>query len=208
LNESEFAMPKTLEQDFYTFEDFCLLVKDGQKADLIEGVIYMASPDGIESNRLSKWLLGVTDDYAMEKDLGECFMLRVAFRLDNKNAPEPDIGLVSKSRLHLVKKGHIAGPPDASFEIVSPESIERDYVKKRNQYEKFGVQEYWIIDPMQESLTVLRLNRRGKYQQVSAKDGIYYSEVIEGFWLDPNWLWQSPRPRKADVLKQLLATKE
>ncbi len=201
-------MQKTVAQDFYTFDDFCFLVKDGQKADLIDGVIYMASPDSIESNRLSKWLLGVTDDYAIEKDLGECFMLRVAFRLDEKNAPEPDIGFVKKSGLHLVRKGYIAGPPDASFEIVSPESIERHYYKKKDQYEKYGVREYWIIDPMEETVTLLRLNKRGKYQEVRPKDGILHSEVIEGFWLDPNWLWQSPRPRKAEILKQLLQSEE
>ena len=51
-------MPKTLAQQSITFEDFCFLVKDGQKADLIDGVIYMASPDNLDANRLSKWLIG------------------------------------------------------------------------------------------------------------------------------------------------------
>ncbi len=199
-------MPKTLAQDSYTFDDFCFLVKDGQKADLIDGVIYMASPDGPETFRLNKWLMGLADDFVTERDLGEIFGIRIAFRLDVLQSPEPDIGFVKKSRLHLVQKGFIDGPPDAALEIVSPESIERDYHKKRRQYEKYGVREYWIIDPMEETVILLRLNKRGKYQEVKAKDGIYSSEVIDGFWLDAKRLWQSPRPRKSMVLEQLLQT--
>src|SRR5271168_2737566 len=131
-----------------TFDDFCFLVKDGQKADLIDGVIYMASPDSSDAFRLNRWLLGLADDFVTERDLGEIFGIRIAFRLDFLQSPEPDLGFIKKSRLHLVKKGFIDGPPDAAFEIVSPESIERDYQKKRRQYQKYGVREYWIIDQM------------------------------------------------------------
>src|SRR5215218_5550708 len=99
-----FVMLKSVAQDYYTFEDFCFLVKDGQKADLIDGVIYMASPDSLDANRLSIWLTGLTDDFVVERDLGEMFILRVAFRLEEKSGPEPDIGFVKKSRLHLAKR--------------------------------------------------------------------------------------------------------
>ena len=202
-------MPKTMTRKpahhALTFEDFCFLVKDGQKADLIDGVIYMASPDNTDAFRLAKWLLMLLDDFALERDLGEVFGFRVAFRLDEANAPEPDIGFVCKARLVRVKQGFFDGPPDAAFEIVSPESVERDYQKKRRQYEKFGVHEYWIVDEMEETLTLLRLNRKGKYQEVRPKDGVYRSDVIEGFRLDPAWLWQMPRPRRATILAELLA---
>jgi len=202
-------MPKTMTRNpahhALTFEDFCFLVKDGQKADLIDGVIYMASPDNTDAFRLSKWLLMLLDDFALERDLGEVFGFRVAFRLDEANAPEPDIGFVCKARLVRVKRGFFDGPPDAAFEIVSPESVERDYQKKRRQYEKFGVHEYWIVDEMDQTVTLLRLNRKGKYQEVRPKDGVYRSDVIEGFRLNPAWLWQTPRPRRATILAELLA---
>lgn len=197
-------MLKTVAQDSCTFDDFCFLVKEGQKADLIDGVIYMASPDSLNSFRLSKWLITVTDEYVTELDLGEILGIRIAFRLDLRQSPEPDIGFVKKSRLHLAHEGYFDGPPDAAFEIVSPESIERDYFKKRRQYEKYGVREYWIIDQMQQTITLLRLTKRGKYREVPPRDGIFHSKVSDGFWLDPNWLWATPRPRTSAVLAQLL----
>ena len=201
-------MPKTLtrklEQESITFDEFCFLVKDKQKADLIDGVIYMASPDNTEAYRLNRWLIGLLEDFVLERDLGEMFGFRIAFRLDDTNSPEPDIAFVQKSRLSLVKRGFIDGFPDVAIEIVSPESIERDYKKKRRQYEKFGVREYWIIDEMEETVTLLRLNSKGKYQEVRPRSGVYHSDVIAGFWLDPTWLWMSPRPRKSVVLAELL----
>lgn len=200
------TLTRKLARDPVTFDEFCFLVKDKQKADLIDGVIHMASPDNLDANDITTWLSGLLYDFVVEGDLGKIWILRVAFRLDLKNAPEPDIGFVLKNRLHLAKRGYFDGHPDAAFEIVSPESIERDYIKKLQQYEEFGVREYWIIDEIEETVTLHRLNKKGKYQEVRPKSGIHHSEVIDGFWLDPKWLWQRPLPRKSTILKQLLGS--
>src|SRR5204862_4977494 len=90
-----------------TFEDFCFLVKEGQKADLIDGVIYMASPENTDANDLFCWLLTLMRLFARAKKLGKVFGSRVALRLDNKNGPEPDILFMRAGRLHLIKRGHI-----------------------------------------------------------------------------------------------------
>src|SRR5579885_1647707 len=111
----------------YTFEDFCCLVKDGQKADLINGVIYMASPDNMDANDLFIWLARLLGDFVEERDLGKIYGSRAAFRLGEKESPEPDIAFVRKDRLHLVQRGFMDGPPDLALEIVSPESVDRDY---------------------------------------------------------------------------------
>src|SRR5215469_17024715 len=133
-----------------TFDDFCFLVRDGQKGDLIDGVIYMASPENTEANKLFVWLIGLLSTYAEAKELGEVFGSRVAFRIDDGTGPELDIAFVRQGRLHLVQNGFVDGPPDIAVEIVSPESVERDYEDKRARYEKAGVTEYWIIDEVEE----------------------------------------------------------
>jgi len=189
----------------HTFEDFCFLVKDGEKADLIDGVIYMASPDNTDANELNVWLITVMELVAEETDAGKVYASRVALRLDNRNGPEPDIAFVRKARLKLVKRGHIAGPADLAVEIVSPDSIDRDYVLKRHQYERYGVSEYWIVDELTEKVTLLRLTASGEYREIKPRQGELHSKVLPGFWLRPEWLWQRPRPRKLAVLKELLA---
>jgi Uma2 family endonuclease len=189
----------------YTFEDFCVLVKDGDKADLIDGVIYMASPENWDAHQLYLWLSVIMDLFVEATDAGNVFGSRVALRLGDRNGPEPDVGFIRKARRHLIRKGYIAGPADLAMEIVSPESIERDYHQKRRQYQEAGIPEYWIVDPLKEKVTLLSLGRDGKYREVRPRQGELHSRVLPGFWLRPDWLWQKPRPKKTTVLQQLLA---
>jgi Uma2 family endonuclease len=189
----------------YTFEDFCVLVQDGEKADLIDGIIYMASPDNLDAGELFLWLAWVLGGYVEEKNLGRVFGSRIAFRLSKNHAPEPDIAFVVKSRLHLARKGFFEGRPDLAIEIVSPESARRDYLLKRRQYQRFKVPEYWVIDEDRKTATVLRLDAHGKYREVSVRGGVLRSQVIKGLWVRLEWLWQDTRPGRRDALAQVLA---
>jgi Uma2 family endonuclease len=188
----------------FTYDDFCALVCGKQKADLIDGVIYMASPENTEAHDLFGWLYVILRLYVRRRRLGRIFGSRVACRLDDVNAPEPDLLFVASKNLGRVKRGAVEGSPDLAIEIVSPESVERDYDKKRRQYQRFKIPEYWIIDEDERKVTLLRLDARGKYREVAPRKGIFHSQVIDGFWLDPNWLWQDPFPDELDTLKQLL----
>jgi Uma2 family endonuclease len=188
----------------YSFDDFCFLVKDGQKADLIDGVVYMASPENLGANRRFLWLAYLMGELSEETDQGDVFGSRVAFRLNDLSSPEPDLAFVRKARLHLMRPGFFKGRPDMAMEIVSPESIDRDYVIKRAQYEMAGVPEYWIIDDMQQKVTLLRLASNGKYREVKPRKGELHSTMLHGFWLRPEWLWREKLPRKRDVLQLLL----
>ncbi len=188
----------------FTFEDFCALVREDQKADLINGVIYMASPENTAANEVFVWLIGLIHGFVDYSELGKVYGSRVAIHLDDNSAPEPDIVFVSKTNLRRVKRRWVEGPADLAVEIVSPDSIERDYKLKRKKYEEAGVPEYWIIDGIEETVTLLRLGADGKYHEVKPKKGEYHSTVLEGFWLRPEWLFYIPRPRNLDALQMLL----
>jgi Uma2 family endonuclease len=125
--------------DVYTFEDFCALVPDGQKADLIDGVIYLASPDNTDAADINGWLYVLLYTYVQMKNLGKVYGSRVAFRLSERNSPEPDLAFVRKDREHLIERGFVNGRPDLAVEIVSPESVHRDFELKRKLYEQAGV---------------------------------------------------------------------
>src|SRR5262245_20226013 len=112
----EGTMPKVLTRkpahEPITFDEFCFLVKDEQKADLVDGVIYLAPPESLHTNERLLWLMGLLDDFSDETDLGEVFGFRIAFRLDNINAPEPDLAFLRKGRLSLLRSNFIDGSPD------------------------------------------------------------------------------------------------
>ena len=188
----------------FTYDDFRVLVHDDQKADLIDGVIYMASPENIEANALFVWLITVIQLYVRKKKLGRVHGSRVACRLDDKNAPEPDILFVAEKNRGRLRRRGVEGPPDLAVEIVSPESVERDYEKKRRQYQRFKIPEYWIIDEHERKVTVLRLDARGKYREIAPRKGVFHSQALAGFRLDPDWLWQDPLPDELEILGRLL----
>src|SRR4029077_7417803 len=79
-----------------TFEEFLDEIDDSLKADLLEGVIYMASPDNTDPADLSTWLTVVYGGFVGAKDLGKVYHSRVAYRIGLKRGPEPDLGFVSK----------------------------------------------------------------------------------------------------------------
>ncbi|MBP3818526.1 MAG: Uma2 family endonuclease, partial [Butyrivibrio sp.] len=69
-----------------------------------------------------------------------------------------------------IKKNHIEGAPDFIVEVLSPSTKRRDVTIKKDIYEKYGVKEYWIISPKEESIEVYILHN-GKYEL----DNIYHN---------------------------------
>jgi Uma2 family endonuclease len=118
---------------------------------------------------------------------------------------QPDIAFVRAEHAAHIHRGYVEGPPDLAVEVVAAESAERDYVRKRHQYQEAGVPEYWIIDEETTSVLLLRLDKRGRFREVHPRKGRLSSQVLQGFWLETAWLWQQPRPRMMQVLQQLLA---
>ena len=188
----------------HTYEDFCRIIREDQKADLINGVIYMPSPENTDDNELFIWLVTIMNLFVRRKKLGQLYGSRVAFRLDKNHGPEPDIGFVRTEHLDRVQRGGVAGPADLAIEIVSPDSIERDYYLKRELYQEYHIPEYWIIDEMDQKVTLLRL-KQGKYHEVRPRGGELHSKAMTGFWLRPEWLWQMPRPDEIETLETILA---
>ena len=188
----------------YTFDEFCAAVGDDRKADLIDGVIYEEGPELTDENQLHLRLVLLLNEFVEEKELGRVFCFKVACRLDDLNGPEPDIGFVRKERLHVVKREYVDGRPDLVMEIVSPETAEKDYRRKRRQYERAGVPEYWIVDLDGRRVTLLRLTGEGKYRKARPRAGALHSEALAGFRIRPEWLWQDSRPDWTDMLSELL----
>jgi Uma2 family endonuclease len=187
------------------YETYRALVKDGEKADLIDGVIYMASPDKKINNDLNGFIYQLIDGFMAARNIdGVTFLSRFSCRITEFCAPEPDVGYVRPDRAHLVEQRHMLGGPDIAVEIVSRDSRARDYGVKRELYQSAGVAEYWIIDPLKGQALFLRLED-GKYQAAELESGhVFRSSVIPGFWLDVHWLFSSPLPKAYHCLAQIL----
>jgi Uma2 family endonuclease len=131
-------------------------------------------------------------------------------RLDAVNSRrEPDLQIILNSNTGQLTKTAMIGPADICIEIVSLESVERDYGKKFEEYEAAGVKEYWITDPIRREARFCRLTAEGRYQtQLPDSEGNYQTPLLPGLRLQVPSLWQEPLPdiiSVVDAVKAMLA---
>lgn len=140
----------------YTTEDIYAL-PEGERAELIDGVIYDMAPPGRIHQKISGGLYNKIFNYISAHN-GSCEVYSAPFAVflgeDNKNYVEPDISVICDKN-KLTDKG-CNGAPDFIIEIVSPSSRKMDYSTKNTLYSDSGVREYWIVDPVKERTTVYR----------------------------------------------------
>ena len=145
-----------LKSDIYT-TDYIYSLPEGQRAELIDGVIYDMAPPSRIHQKLSIELSTEIRNHIKNMQ-GSCEVYSAPFAVflneDDKTYVEPDISIIcDKNR--LTDKG-CNGAPDFIIEIVSPSSRKMDYTTKNTAYSNAGVREYWIVDPEKERTTVYR----------------------------------------------------
>ena len=96
------------------------------------------------------------------------------------------------------------GPPDLAVEVVSPGSRQYDMGEKFVNYARFGVEEYWVIDPLERTARIYRQLRGQLVPLPVAEGGVLRSQVLPGFWLRLDWLFPpagAARPSELDVAR-------
>ena len=164
------ALPlkKSEEKYIYTYSDY-ISWPDEELWQIIEGVPYDMSPSPFEEHQRVSGILHIEiGNYLKGK---KCRVYAAPFDVilpekgerENKatNIVQPDI-LVVCDKEKITRKGCV-GAPDFIIEILSRSTANIDANKKRKLYERFGVKEYWLTDPIHEIIWVYRLEEDNKY---------------------------------------------
>ncbi|MEK7728084.1 MAG: Uma2 family endonuclease [candidate division KSB1 bacterium] len=192
-------------RELVTFEEFCDIVREEQKADLIDGIIHMATPPTLEHEDQFGFLFTILRGYVRHKGLGTVLGSRAAMLLSEEDAPEPDLMFISKAKLPQAKGKALLGAADLVVEIVSPSSRWIDLQKKKELYARFEVPEYWIIDPFHQAAYFLK-NHAGLWENLPLDEmNIVRSAIIPGFWLRVDWLFAEELPDESEVLAKIFA---
>ena len=143
-----------LSDDTYT-TDFIYSLPEGKRAELIDGQVYYMAPPNTRHQRMLNYINTEINMY-IRKNNGECEVFPAPFAVflndDDMNYVEPDISVICDKN-KISDKG-CQGAPDWVIEIISPSSMAMDYFTKLFQYQKSGVREYWIVDPIKQRVTV------------------------------------------------------
>jgi Uma2 family endonuclease len=173
------------------------------KAEYVDGEVFVMSPVSNVHDVIFHFLSALLHTYLELRPLGTIKGSEFVVRLRPGLRRSPDLFFVNADRRDRIRSSYFDGAPDAAFEIVSVESIDRDYREKLREYAEAGVTEYWIIDPAHQAVLLYQLSE-GRYQvQPAEADGRLESSVIEGFWLKPEWLWQDPLPGVLGCLREM-----
>lgn len=115
---------------------------------------------------------------------------------------EPDLMVILETNPHELKPTYMDGPADICVEIVSEESTVRDHGEKLEEYEKGGVPEYWIIDPIRQEARFYRRDDNGIYRpQAQDGEGYYRTPALPGLALPIPTLWQDKLPGPAATVE-------
>lgn len=153
-------MKNTLERPPRTIMEVYQSLPEGTLAELIENVIYMSPSPAYNHQEVLMEIASQLRDLLKEKDTGKLIIAPFDIYLDDtSNAVQPDIVIVLKSNPgHLNENGYFHGVPDLIVEILSPSNRDHDLIVKKKIYQRFGVKEYWIIDPQTKVSTGYRLD--------------------------------------------------
>jgi Uma2 family endonuclease len=156
------------------------MLPEGTLAELIDNQIYMSpAPNFFHQDLLFEISISLRS-YLKASNLGTLVVAPFDVWLDqSKNAVQPDIVVIlEKNPAKINKAGRFVGIPDLLIEILSPNNKDHDLHKKKALYEKFGVQEYWVVDP-ETKLAIGFALADDKYVTISEEVGKISSELLK-----------------------------
>jgi Uma2 family endonuclease len=168
-----------------TVREFLELPDDGNRCELIEGELVLNASSVLRHQRILRRLMVRLDRYFEEHGGGEVLNAPCDVILNDDNALQPDLLVVLSSRAGILREKNVQGPPNIAIEILSTGTRRKDEVQKKKLYERFGVDEYWIVDHELEVVKIYRATAGtyGRPREISVEqDGTAItSPLLPGF---------------------------
>jgi Uma2 family endonuclease len=164
-----------------TADEYFALPESSQIIELIDGELLMVPP--LTEHQMTSSTALIYLGKLVEE--GKWFHAPTAVCLDDENTPEPDLFWLSPAHLDKITRKCIEGAPDLVIEIFSASTAYRDRGVKYALYEKFGVREYWMIDPASRFIEVYTLQNAAFVRHgVYAPGETFASPVFGGKTVD------------------------
>ena len=125
--------------------------------ELLDGDLLMVPAPNLKHQEVQGQLQIELGLFLRKRQLGRLFAAPCDVILSDNDVVQPDLVFVSHEREHLLANGqNVRGAPDLVIEILSPGTAEKDRGYKRTLYARHGVAEYWLVDPVAETIQIQR----------------------------------------------------
>ena len=140
----------------FTYEDY-LTTPEDERYELLDGDLIMVPAPNLKHQKVQVRLGQKLVQFILDHKLGEFFYAPCDVVLSDSDIVQPDLLFVSRDREHLLSDGQkVQGAPDLVVEILSPSSEDTDRGTKHKLYGRHGVTEYWLVDPIVETVVIHR----------------------------------------------------
>jgi Uma2 family endonuclease len=172
-----------------TYEDYLDLPEDGKQYELIEGELTLNPAPVLRHQRIALNIAGELRTFHLHHRAGSVFISPIDVVLAEDVVVQPDVVVICHDRLSILGDTNIQGAPSIVVEVLSDRTRRKDEIIKRKLYERYGVDEYWIVDPATDTVKIYR--RAGdafvRAAEVSTESGgAIDSPLLPGFTLDVN----------------------
>jgi Uma2 family endonuclease len=116
--------------------------------------------------------------YVSKNQLGEVRVAPYDVYFNRKNVYQPDIVFVAKENINKIKEDGLHGAPDLVIEILSPPTAKYDLEDKKDVYERYGVKEYWAVDPVSKQVYFFKLVK-DEYVEAETKNAVIKSSLLK-----------------------------
>ncbi len=176
------------EQGSWTWDDYLRLPDDGQRHEIIHGVLYVSPAPRLVHQFAVGRLVHFLTVFALEQRCGAVLPAPIDVLLPGvANPVQPDVVFLTGDNLpDLEGEPSFQGVPDLVVEVLSPGTGRLDREVKLKAYEQAGVPEYWIVDPKRHTVLLYQLRgERHEYRELGrfGADAVVRSKVLEGFEL-------------------------
>ncbi len=168
-----------------TYDEYCLLPDDGKRYQVIEGELFVSPAPRTTHQDIIIQLATLLHTYVKAHGLGKVYVAPTDVLLGPTTVVQPDILFIRHENLGIITELNIQGPPDLCIEVLSPgtESVDRE--RKMAVYARYGVSEYWIINPLRQIVSVYGRNGdRFVLKREVIEDDTVASDVVTGFQAD------------------------
>lgn len=158
-------------QGEWTYSQYAALPDDGERYEIIDGVLYLMPPSPKEWHQQAVVLLTIyLGNHVQLAGLGRVYVAPFDVELAFNTVVQPDILVILQENMDRITPSRVVGAPDLAVEVLSPGTARYDRLKKSWAYAQAGVREYWLVDPLKKTIEVFALEG-GEYSLVGVFSG-------------------------------------
>ena len=177
-----------------TYDDLLLWPDDGMRHELIDGEHYVTASPNLRHQRVSGHLFALINAWLEEHPIGQVYHAPTDVVFSNLDVVVPDLLFVANERrARIATRQNLRGAPEILIEIGSPSTRSRDETLKRRLYERWGVGEYWVVDPETDAVRVYRRKdeRFSRVTELSRESGdVLTTPLLPGLELPLSRIFQ------------------